>query len=303
MKATVIYHSADFDGLFSGRIAKKFLGTEGVEYIGWDFKDEPLKIPSEGTIYIIDLPVDRVFGFKFGGEGHLPWLERVIWIDHHKSSIETHNSTIAGYRIDGVAACRLAYQWFFSGRAEDDEPIKQDFIDRKVTEPCAVMLAGEYDIFDRRRMSEDPRVKLLQLGLKTIPLNDSEWNLLLDESTSEEFVESLMEKAEIASCFRVNEYTEVINTQGFTVDFEGIKFLACCSHELDIRSQLFEAGIRPEHEALLGFTFTGNDWRVSMYQIEGKSNVDVLSIAKKFDGGGHAGACGFRVPTAPSFVK
>ena len=109
-KTTVIHHSADYDGLFCREIARKFL--PGAELIGWDFGDAPLEIPSEGQIYILDLPVDRVFGMKFGEEGHLPWLERVIWIDHHKSSIETHNKTIPGYRIDGVAACRLAWQWF-----------------------------------------------------------------------------------------------------------------------------------------------------------------------------------------------
>lgn len=113
MKTTVIYHSADFDGIFCREIAKKFLPDATL--IGWDFANEPLPIPN-GQIYILDLPVDRVFGFKYTPED----VERnapqhpagLIWIDHHKSSIDTHPTTIPGYRIDGVAACRLAWQWF-----------------------------------------------------------------------------------------------------------------------------------------------------------------------------------------------
>jgi hypothetical protein len=43
-KTVVIYHRADFDGIFCYQIAKKFLGTENVTYIGWDYSDpEPGK--------------------------------------------------------------------------------------------------------------------------------------------------------------------------------------------------------------------------------------------------------------------
>lgn len=135
MKTTVIHHSADFDGIFCREIARQFLPD--AEIIGWDFKDAPLPIPTEGTIYIIDLPADHVFGFDFKSMGvsqdtdsvafqsicqpgskireFIVALRRIIWIDHHASSISTHPKDIPGYRIDGVAACRLAWQWFSEG--------------------------------------------------------------------------------------------------------------------------------------------------------------------------------------------
>jgi uncharacterized protein len=90
----------------------------------------------------------------------------------------------------------------------------------------------------------------------------------------------------------------VILEQGFDVEFEGHKYLACNSHELDIRSQLFDAGIKSHHEGLLGFTFTGSDWRVSLYGIPGK-DIDHSEIAKRYGGGGHKNACGFRAKTLP----
>jgi len=120
MKTTVFYHSADFDGIFCREIARKFLPD--AELVGWDFKDEPLPIP-EGQIYVMDLPVDRLFGMDFTKliAGPSPIdpvrlfvesLGRIIWIDHHKSSIESHPKDIYGYRIDGVSAARLAWQFF-----------------------------------------------------------------------------------------------------------------------------------------------------------------------------------------------
>ena len=114
-KTTVIFHSADFDGIFCREIARKFLPD--AELIGWDFKDPKIPFPSEGTVYILDLSPDcftlthdnlpmRADG-GFDGNG-----DRLIWIDHHKSSIEKHHTFFPGYRIDGVAAARLCWQYF-----------------------------------------------------------------------------------------------------------------------------------------------------------------------------------------------
>src|SRR5215471_7671098 len=133
MKTTVIHHSADFDGIFCREIARKFLPD--AELIGWDFSDPPLD-PGllKGRLYVLDLPVDRVIGLQFppgGAPKESKGFERVVWIDHHKSSIESHPQNIPGYRIDGVAACRLAWQWFTAGVL----PQRQDFIDRTVSEP------------------------------------------------------------------------------------------------------------------------------------------------------------------------
>jgi uncharacterized protein len=318
MKTTVIHHSADFDGLFCREIAKKFLGTESVEYIGWDFKDDPIEIP-DGRIYVLDLPVDRVFGFKYkpedvGGKGP-QHPDGLIWIDHHKSSIETHPKEIQGYRIDGVAACRLAWQWFngdlrpctcevphseghYDYCPRGSLPSKEAFVERSVIEPLAVRLAGEYDIWDKR----DPAAELFQHGLRSRELTDAIWSNLLSMNGAT-VVEALLEGGKVLQFSRNNEYAEVITGQGFDAEFEGLTMLACCSHECDIRSHLFTAGIKPHHDALLGFTYTGKAWRVSLYRISGRDDVDILSIAKKFNGGGHAGACGFVAESLPFLTK
>jgi len=160
---TVIYHSADFDGIFCREIARKFIGNEDVTYIGWNCGDAPIPVPADGPIYIMDLPADEPLGFKFSAGKPIPQelYTRIIWIDHHGSSIASHPTGIPGYRIDGVAACRLAWQWFDTLQRNTGTacgfPIgttsttilatKQDFVARKVSEPLAVRLAGEYDIF------------------------------------------------------------------------------------------------------------------------------------------------------------
>lgn len=319
MKQTVIYHRADFDGIFCREIAKKFLPN--AELIGWDYGDKRLPFPEHGKVYVLDLSPEC---FGVPGFTQHEW-ERLEWIDHHKSAIEKWPKEIPGYRIDGVAACRLAWQWF--NNPLDGTlplPFKEQFLNREVSEPLAVMLAGEYDIWDKR----DPRAELFQHGLRSRDLTVW-WDAMLgDEGHStiaeieelisagkkvellpngrvrmpglgERVVANLLKRGEVIQYAREREYEEVIKEQGFTVTWEGLTFLCCNSHELDIRSHLFAAGIKPEHHALLGFTFNGADWRVSMYGVPGKPDIDLSVIAVKYGGGGHKQACGFRTKTLP----
>lgn len=300
----VIYHSADFDGLFSREIARRFFGDTAT-YIGWDYGQPLPCIPphnADGTpavrLYMLDISIDGLMEY--------PGL---TWIDHHKTAMAKFNPNIRGYRIDGVAACRLAWQWFFRDTPGDLAdalmPTKEEFFERVVVEPYAVRLAGEYDIWDKR----DPAAELFQSALRSRPLTDYIWNNLLDltvphpdtlaVSNSKLMVSPLLESGRAIAYAREQEYAQVITEQGFTISFEGLTFLACCSHECDIRSHLFAAAIRPEHDALMGFTFTGKDWRFSLYGVPGKPDIDLSVIAAKYGGGGHKQACGFRIAEIP----
>lgn len=304
-KTTVIHHSADFDGLFCREIARKFLPD--AEFIGWDFSDKPVVFP-QGQIYILDLPVDQVLGFKFlGGNASIDERsiyqsvkDRLIWIDHHKSAIESHPTYIPGYRIDGVAACRLAWQWFanqqldhgpFSGTPQWD---KQAFVNRTVAEPLAVRLAGEYDVWDHRG---DGDVEL-QFGLDSqtsIP-----WASILQVSPeSEKLAKLLVDSGKMAMQCYAKRDSDVMNTRSFIVQWEGLKFLALTTARCN--SNTFAAKDIPEtgHDALMAFYFNGKKWTVSLYHANHRKDIDLSLIAVKYGGGGHRGACGFTTDKLP----
>jgi hypothetical protein len=57
--------------------------------------------------------------------------------------------------------------------------------------------------------------------------------------------------------------------------------------------------VRPEHEGLFGFNWTGKKWRVSLYHAPHRTDIDLSVIAVKYGGGGHRGACGFRCDKLP----
>jgi hypothetical protein len=309
-KTTVIFHSADYDGIFCREIARKFLPE--AELIGWNFGDPPLVIPAEGEIYVLDIPVDRPFGFAFAHkEEHFEWLSRVVWIDHHKSSIETHPTTIPGYRIDGVAACRLAWFYFTALERYREQTktadftwfqghypwaTKQDFVERKVTEPLAVRLAGEYDIWDKR----DPNAETFQYALRAAdPERLSEaWGELLG-NTSQDVVHYLLAGGRAAQRYAQQQDAANVTHNSFIVEWESLKFVALNTGPFN--SLTFAAKDVPEtgHDALLGFRWTGKHWMVSLYHAKHRTDLDLSEIAKRHHGGGHRGACGFTCDKLP----
>lgn len=315
-KNVVIYHRADFDGIFCREIARKFLG-DTAEYIGWDYGDIIPVIDGLAQVYMLDISIDGIM------EAH-----DLIWIDHHKSAIEKYPKSIPGYRIDGVAACRLAWQWFTESHKMVQRqaigipplPLKEEFIGRKVSEPIAVRLAGEYDIWDKR----DTRAELFQHGLRSIELSQNIWRELLSDTwrpTVDEIesivslgkkielhpdgtadslvVNELLKRGEAIQFSQTEQNKSIIKEIGFTFEWEGLKFLAC--NHARYNSHLFTAGLTSEHDACFGFKWDGQKkvWSISLYHAPGKEHHDLSLIASKYGGGGHRGACGFRTKNLP----
>lgn len=314
MKTLVIYHYADFDGIFCREIARKFLPAD-TEFIGWDYGQPPIPFPDEGKVYLLDLSPDCFtltrdrLPMRTDG-GFDCTYNRLIWIDHHKSAIEKFPTYIPGYRIDGVAACRLAWQWFSCEYGPSNPhchpfdynlPAKEDYINRSISEPLAVRLAGEYDIWDKR----DPDAELFQHGLRSQNL-DSLWEILLSgptapkddqEGLAEITVAALLDAGSAIQYSKTQENESIIKAAGFTVQFEGLTFLAC--NHARYNSFLFTAGLTPEHDACFGFAWRDGHWNVSLYHAPGKEHHDLSLIAVKYGGGGHRGACGFKVNNLP----
>ena len=294
MSTMVIHHSADFDGLFCREIAARYFAKAGgkVMIVGWDYSDPVPEVPAwVKEIYMLDISVEALMGDP-----------RLIWIDHHASAIAKFGHGIRGYRIDGVAACRLAYQWFFTHNVSRNPsafdgallPGKVDFIERRVNEPLAVRLAGEYDIWDRR----DPNAELLQHGLRSCEIDAVMWESMLDLRTqANAIVRFLLENGKAVQYAKTRENESIAKNLSFTIDFEGLKF--CAINAARYNSHLFTAGLKPEHDGCFGFNFDGKKWRVSLYHAPGKEHLDLSKIAVKYGGGGHKGACGFTLARLP----
>lgn len=314
MKHTVIYHSADYDGIFCREIARKFLPD--AELIGWNFGDPLIPFPKDGTVYILDLSPDCLEA-QVPDPPNTDNKSRMVWIDHHITSIMKWGSDIPGYRIDGVAACRLAWQWFYRGYGRGlgmEESIKEhrsgwlptqdEFLNRLVQEPMAVRLAGEYDIWDKR----DPNAETFQYALQSRDTHDGQgicWDLLLRApGRSEHFkvtdcIEDMLKEGVICQNYQGKINASVCKSLTWIMEWEKLKFL--CVNHARFNSLFFAVRDNPEtgHDALLGFRFDGKKWMVSLYHAKHRPDLDLSEIAKRHGGGGHRGACGFTCKTLP----
>lgn len=296
MKSTVIFHRADYDGIFCREIARKFLPPD-TEFIGWDYGDPRIPLWDgwrEAPLYVLDLSPDCLADLWSQDQS------KIIWIDHHKSAIEKFSADIPGYRIDGVAACRLAWQWFIFTR-NVALPEKRLFVERHVSEPLAVRLAGEYDVWDHRDNDADVA---FQFGLDS--QRELDWKKLLYDGDGEhksdsaaQYVTNLIDDGCAAMQCYAKRDADVMRTRSFLMDFEGLKFLALNTARCN--SNTFNARDIPAtgHDALLAFYWTGEKWSVSMYHAAHRKDLDLSKIAVKYGGGGHRGACGFTAAKLP----
>lgn len=314
----IIYHDADFDGILSNKVCRHWLeklypGAQ-IDSHGWDYgrklPDWPLT-KNDGypdasshdwcdydTIYIVDLSVDELMA-------QVELRDKIVWIDHHKSAIEkwdqcgdlVNGNKFEGYRIDGVAACRLCWQWFVTNNVDNGPlPVKEAFENRRVSEPELIRLAGEYDVWDHR----DPDAKALQFGLRG--LRKTDFDLLIYQQFNNDGSEFDRSRAcaelfhAIQSGKVIKAYTDKVSAEyanqfAYPVDFEGLTF--CALNGSGRNSDAVQPAAMV-HDARLSWRLTPTGVAVSLYHALGHEHHDLSVIAKKHGGGGHRGACGFR---------
>lgn len=289
-KTTVIYHRADYDGLFSAAVCSKFLPD--AELIGWDFGDTLVPLPLEGDVYIVDLSPDCLEG----SSDYVQAFTRLIWIDHHKSSIDKYAEAppFKGYRIDGVAACRLCWAWFM---AEHNDPVhgmlatKTEFVNRQVKEPLALTLAGEYDVWDKSDERADP----FQFGLTANRETIESLKCLLDlsEPNHSTHVAELVDIGKKCMSWQRIFASQVMRERSYRRDWEGHRFAILGSAHTRNSMWFPENEIEPEVTALMCWRYDGNQVAFSLYHAPAHEEHDLSTIAVKYGGGGHRGACGF----------
>lgn len=258
MKIAIIYHKADFDGKLSNEVCRYHLSrlypNAQILSFGWDYNEPLPTLPDDmqwddfSSIFIVDISIPQLMNDPTR-------KDQIVWIDHHQTAIETWGERgIDGLRIDGVAACRLCWHWFTK---ELECASKEAFVNRKVSEPELIRLAGERDVWDPR----DPRAKQLQFGLRL--LSEHALERLFKETVEKDSEYTKMRLDSIifqgrdikSYCDKQNE--DYAHSCAHTLQWEGLTW---CALNIGQRgnSDLLNGGIKPEHQAgSLGATTEG----------------------------------------------
>lgn len=285
-----LFHNSDLDGQCSGALIKmmypecEMYGINYGEEFPWD------EVAGHyDKIFVVDfclqpfedmVKLQRSSGYK------------VVWIDHHKSTIEAHEKwnsendelKIDGIRKVGIGACKLVFDY-----------IKKEAEVKKYTIPTFISLLAEYDVWDH----SNPMTLPFQYGMRlqnTSPENVDFWFSLFDV----EQVNRIAEDGSIILKYEQIENEKYIKSTYFETEFEG--FRCICTNKMLTNSKVFDSvWDSSKYDVMLTFGWRKGKWVVSLYT--DKENVDVSKVAVKHGGGGHKGASGFSCDKLPFELK
>lgn len=299
-----IYHNRDMDGFCSGAIVKyrypeaKLVGYDYAQPIPWD------EIPKGESIIMIDVsfPMEDMQQLAIQSNNNF------LWIDHHKSAIEAYNSFEFwdGVKIDtvleiGRAACELGWEHF----SKDVGSGKVQSIMYAEAVPEAVTLIGEYDTW-RHKRSPYPlhtiEVEQFQYGMRAICNSPETFpsELFRDYTDIHEEIYRIKQKGDTVLQYQNKLYEFQCENNAFEYKFEGYR--AICLNGGAYNADAFKSVYSErEYDIMMPFQFNGSVWRISMYS--SSPWIDCSAIAKKYGGGGHAGAARFTVRDINTIFK
>jgi len=270
-----IYHSADLDGHCSGAIVKcnypkcKLYGVDYGQKIPWEL------ISEHDKIFLVD------FSFEYNDMVKLINNYNIIWIDHHKSAIESMSChQVFGNQEVGRGACELTWEYIFP--------------EKKI--PLAVKFLSQYDVWNH----SDERTLPFQYGMRildTYPNNQELWQSLF-RVYNNGLTYDIIDQGETVLLY-IEKENKILSKQSFKLEFEGYK---CIAVNKSGNSKMFDfVKDIDKYDIKLTFMYKYNSWTIIMYTSQ--DNVDVSKIALKYGGGGHKQAAGFQINKLPFSLK
>ena len=273
---TLCLHHNDADGRASAAIVRRALGEDVVLYEMDYGRPLPLDL-----ILVADHIIILDFSLPREEMERLAAYHQFTWIDHHKSAMEEMagvSDAWPGLRDTSEAACVLTWRYFFP-----DQPV-----------PKAITLIGDRDIW-RWAEAETGAFGEGLYQQRTRPDNDALWVPLLDDDP--QALAALIELGTTLREARLREIRRAAASYGFAVTFEGHRTLALNQRGSgDLGAYIRSLGYQIAYCYVDKFQEGALMTYVTLYSAE----VDVSEIARKFGGGGHAGAAGFHFPRGES---
>jgi len=260
----VIYHGDCPDGFSAAWVAWKKFG-ENADYFGAGH-GEP--IPNgliNKEIYILD--------FSFSKEIMAEVVKnnkKVVVIDHHKSAEESvkmaHEYV---YEMDRSGAV-LAWQYFYPD----------------LSVPWLLRYIGDRDIWKL----ELPDTFAMGLMLDTFDKNFETWSKLAEELEDENTRRKYIEQGKLIQKYENKVIEDIVGSNKEIVIFEGHEIYAVnAPHFFASQMGNFLCKEKPP----LAVVWHWSEGKIAV-SLRSDGSVDVSEIAKKYGGGGHKGAAGFR---------
>lgn len=211
--------------------------------------------------------------------------ENIIWIDHHKSSIEKYGSyqyNFSGIRSTKYSGCMLTYL-YLTNRINWIERDPEDLM-KEIEIPTMVKLCDDYDIW--RFLNPDTRAFHAGFSIQPHDPEDEIW-----EPQSALVLANIIEHGKVILKYHAGLMETLIKSYGYETSFEGYKCYVL--NQGLISSDDFDSIDVKLYDILIGFIYDGEKYIYSLRSRIKDGGPDVSKIAMKYGGGGHAEASGF----------
>lgn len=274
-------HHNDMDGRLAARIVADFENNYNQrDFFEMDYTEElPYnEISKDELVYVVDYSFTRDKKSKL--DRLLEITDNLVWIDHHKSSIELitefpQYKKIKGSIVEGKSGAALTYMYLHKKSFEEI--------------PQYVKYVSDYDcwIYDYGDLSKDFKCYIDSVDSK--PFADV-WTELAKDTWLKYTIKCIEEGRTIRRYIE-QEYKRTRENRAYELEIEGYKAL-CINSEGN--SWLFGDKIT-EYPICMLWTYNGNTYNYSLYSDQDREDaVDVSKICEKYGGGGHPGASGIQ---------
>lgn len=258
----VLYHSNCYDGFGAAFAAWKALG-DSAKYIAVSYGYPPPEMPDAGHIFIVDFSYPKDVLWKLVNE-----VGPVTVIDHHKTAQEALNELVGTH-----SHLHTIFDMERSGAL-----LTWNYFHQGIPAPLLIEHISDRDLW---KFKLDGTAKIHK-ALVSLPMDFKLWDSL--------DVDQLKKDGEIAERL-YSQLVENICKSAWTKDIDGhlvpiVNTSIAWSevgHELNKRFP----------DAPFAASFTVFDNQV-MWSLRSQGDFDVSEVAKKFGGGGHKNAAGFK---------
>lgn len=264
-KTLIFYHGGCSDGFSAAWVAHKKFGDDA-EYIAADFHQVPDVKGKD--IYMLDISVsDEEEDIK-----KLAKDNRIVFIDHHITRKNLVSLIPESYFSNDRSGAMLAWEYFF--------PDKES--------PVLIAYVQDQDLYTWKL----PFAREIMVNVNLSERTFESWDKMSADLEDEISRNVYVEKGKTIQDYYNKICSLMIEEGAVLVEFEGFKvytinvphmFGSDIGNELALRTNSF------------GIVWSENGENISA-SLRSVRDFDVSEIAKKYGGGGHKNAAGFKLP-------
>jgi len=265
-KTIIIYHDCP-DGFSGAWVAQKKFRSKA-SYIPSHHQEASLDNLKNKEIYFIDFVYEPNVIKKLLKQGN-----KIIAIDHHqttKSYIKLAHEHVFDNEHSGAV---LAWQYFYPKKAV----------------PRFLRHIEDFDLWKFKI----PGTKKTMVYVSSVNRSFSVWNKLVKEFETAVGRKKIWEKGRCYLEFQDKILKELVSERAYPVKFDGHKAMTINAPHIfasEIGAMLYEK----YYPVAIIWQQKGDDISVSL---RSNGKVDVSQMAKKYGGGGHKAASGFKIKT------